>query len=212
MSTVKTALIAKTEAEQLIGNKIYPTFSELAAISFEHKIQKKNNLSYVSWSDCLDSLLRLDPDADFEIKFFDGLPFQIFPDGTAMVWCSVSAFGKTKTMNLPVLDYRNQPIKNPNAHQINTTMQRCLVKTVALFGLGLHVFQGEDLPSGNEVAQKDADVVKEIAEADSFDALQRMWRKMPNDLRNLYEADKNEAKERLIKKRESNEAANASLA
>src|SRR5580765_2686966 len=46
----------------------------------------------------------------------------------------------------PVLDARNKPIEMPSAFDINTSIQRCLVKAIALHGLGLYIYAGEDLP------------------------------------------------------------------
>ena len=66
-----------------------------------------------------------------------------------MVFCTVKAFGKEMTAQLPVLDFKNQAIKNPNTMQLNTAMQRCLAKAIALYGIGLYIYQGEDLPEGD---------------------------------------------------------------
>ena len=63
-----------------------------------------------------------------------------------MVFCSVTAFGKTMTSMLPVINNMNKPIPNPNAMDVNTGMQRCLVKAIALHGIGLYIYAGEDLP------------------------------------------------------------------
>ena len=63
-----------------------------------------------------------------------------------MVFCSVTAFGKTMTAQLPVMDYRNKAIPNPDAFAVNTAMQRALAKAIALHGLGLYIYAGEDLP------------------------------------------------------------------
>jgi hypothetical protein len=49
------------------------------------------------------------------------------------------------------LDSRNQPIVAPTAFDINTSIQRCLVKAIALHGLGLNVYAGEDLPANENV-------------------------------------------------------------
>ena len=68
------------------------------------------------------------------------------PDGSMMVFCTVKAFGKEMTAQLPVLDFKNQAIKNPNTMQLNTAMQRCLAKAIALFGISIHLYCGEDLP------------------------------------------------------------------
>lgn len=64
-----------------------------------------------------------------------------------MVVCTVTAFDKPITMHLPVMDHRNQAIKNPDAVAVNKAMMRCLVKAIACHGLGLEVYAGEDLPS-----------------------------------------------------------------
>jgi hypothetical protein len=63
-----------------------------------------------------------------------------------MVFCKVTAFGKSRTAQLPVMDFRNQAIPNPNAYQVNTAMQRCLAKAISLHGIGLYIYAGEDLP------------------------------------------------------------------
>ena len=55
-------------------------------------------------------------------------------DGSMMVFCTVHAFGKDMTAQLPVLDFKNQAIKNPNPMHLNTAMQRCLAKAIALHG------------------------------------------------------------------------------
>jgi hypothetical protein len=56
----------------------------------------------------------------------------------------------------PVLDSRNRPILAPTAFDINTSIQRCLVKAIALHGLGLYIYAGEDLPQvGSDPAAND---------------------------------------------------------
>ncbi len=59
----------------------------------------------------------------------------------------------------PVLDHRNQTLEQPNAFQINTSIQRCLAKAIALHGLGLYIFRGEDLPEIEPLNNKQLDVV-----------------------------------------------------
>jgi hypothetical protein len=76
---------------------------------------------------------------------------------TMMVFCSVTAFGKTMTAQLPVLDYQNKAIKNPSAMDVNTAMQRCLAKAIALHGIGLYIYAGEDLP----LIEVDDDAIEE---------------------------------------------------
>ena len=119
-------------------------FERLAEIDVSKHIEKKGNLSYLSWPWAVDQLLRADSTANW--SYGDKT---VFHDGTVMVVCTVTAFGKPMTMHLPVMDYRNKPIANPDAFAVNTAMMRCLVKAIALHGLGLYIYAGEDLPLAN---------------------------------------------------------------
>jgi hypothetical protein len=116
------------------------SFELLAAVNVNAKIEKKNGLSYLSWAWAWDQLMRLDPEAEYEY----GDPKQF--GETLMVFCTVKAFGRTRTAHLPVMDYKNRAIANPTSFEVNTAMQRCLVKAIALHGLGLYIYAGEDLP------------------------------------------------------------------
>lgn len=116
-------------------------YLELRKLDVGTHIEKKNGLSYLSWAWAVDVLLQNDPSATWE-----------FPEPkqygeSMMVFCDVTAFGKTMKMHLPVMDLRNQAVKNPDSVQINKAMMRCLAKCIATFGIGLYIFSGEDLPS-----------------------------------------------------------------
>jgi hypothetical protein len=115
-------------------------YSTLAKIDVSKYVEKKQNLSYLSWPFAVDQLMRHDPQANW--VFNDPIMF----GETMMVSCTVTAFGKPITMHLPVMDHRNQAIKNPNAFEVNKNMMRCLVKAIACHGLGIHIYAGEDLP------------------------------------------------------------------
>lgn len=115
-------------------------YTTLAAINVNDKIEKKNGLSYLSWAWAVDQLLRVDPMA----QWFYGEPVKW--NDTVMVFCTVEAFGKRMTSQLPVMDYKNKAISNPDAFAVNTAMQRCLAKAIALHGLGLYIYAGEDVP------------------------------------------------------------------
>jgi hypothetical protein len=116
-------------------------YSEIAAINVNEHIEKKNNLSYLSWAWAVDTLLRHDSDA-----FWEYGELHYMQDHTVMVYCTVHAFGRHRTAQLPVMDYKNKSVPNPDAVQVNVTMQRALVKAIALHGLGLYIYAGEDLP------------------------------------------------------------------
>jgi hypothetical protein len=115
-------------------------YTKLRSLDVSKHIEKKNNLSYLSWAWAVDQLLQHDPQATWEYKE----PAR-FGD-TLMVFCSVTAFGKTMTCQLPVMDHRNKAISNPDSFAVNTAMQRCLAKAIALHGIGLYIYAGEDLP------------------------------------------------------------------
>jgi hypothetical protein len=115
-------------------------YTKLAAINVNDKIEKKNGLSYLSWPWAVDQLLRADPLAHWTY----GDPVRW--NDTVMVFCTVTAFGKPMTAQLPVMDYKNKAVSNPDAFAVNTAMQRCLAKAIALHGLGLYIYAGEDVP------------------------------------------------------------------
>lgn len=123
-------------------------FERLAAINVADHIEKKNGLSYLSWAWAVDQLLRSDPKATW--SYNDAVRY----GETMMVSCTVTAFEKPMTMQLPVMDYRNKAIANPDAFAVNTAMMRCLVKAIALHGLGLYIYAGEDLPLEDEEETK----------------------------------------------------------
>ena len=124
-------------------------YKELRQINVSQHIEKKNGLSYLSWSWALDQLLQLDNDATWEY-----LEPKNFGE-SLMVFCKVTAFGKSRTAQLPVMDFRNRAILNPNAYEVNTAMQRCLAKAISFHGIGLYIYAGEDLPITEKEMAKD---------------------------------------------------------
>ena len=126
-------------AENIVNN-----FVNLAQINVNDHVEKKANLAYLSWAWAVDQLMRADPAANWEF----GEP-RMFGE-SMMVYCTVTAFGKPITMHLPVMDHRNQAIKNPDAFAVNKNMMRCLVKAIACHGLGLYIYAGEDLPENSD--------------------------------------------------------------
>ena len=138
-------IAAKTNDTHLKIKGCTMQYKELRQINVSQHIEKKNGLSYLSWSWALDQLLQLDDGATWEY-----LEPKRFGE-SMMVFCKVTAFGKSRTAQLPVMDFRNQAIPNPNAYQVNTAMQRCLAKAISLHGIGLYIYAGEDLPITTEV-------------------------------------------------------------
>ena len=123
-------------------------WAKLSSIDCSNNVQKKNGLTFLSWSWAWHTLMDSYPDSFFSFeKDAEGSEFWSFPDGTGEVRCSVVVQGVSRSMSLPVMDYRNDAIKNPSARHISDAKARCLVKTIALFGLGLYIYAGEDIPS-----------------------------------------------------------------
>ena len=121
-------------------------FTELASINVSEHLEKKGQFNYLSWPYAVAKLRSFDDTATWEIKRFNGLPFLPTDYGT-FVEVAVTVRGVTLSQLHPVLDSRNKPIPVPSAFDINTSIQRALVKAIALHGLGLSVYAGEDLPS-----------------------------------------------------------------
>jgi hypothetical protein len=123
--------------------------NELLKINVNDHTEKKNGLTYLSWAWAWAEVLKLDANATWEAVEYNGVPVMLLPDGSAMVKVAVTIKGHTKTCVLPVMNHRNQAIKQPDAFAINTAIVRCMVKAIACFGLGLYIYAGEDLPEGD---------------------------------------------------------------
>ena len=122
-------------------------FERLNRINVSEHIEKKGNFSYLAWPYAVAQLRLADPTASWEVRRFEGLPYLRSETGY-FVEVAVTVQGVTLSQIHPVLDGRNQPIAEPSAFDINTSIQRCLVKAIALHGLGLYIYAGEDLPDG----------------------------------------------------------------
>jgi hypothetical protein len=123
-------------------------FARLNQINVSEHIEKKGDFSYLSWPFAVAQLRLADPAAFWEVRRFDALPYLKTETGY-FVEVAVTVQGVTLSQIHPVLDGKNRPIFEPSAFDINTSIQRCLVKAIALHGLGLYVYAGEDLPDGD---------------------------------------------------------------
>lgn len=128
-------------------------FEVLNKINVNDHVEKKGGFNYLSWPYAVSELRKHHPDATWEVKRFNGLPYLQTPMGY-FVEVEVIVNGIPMNQIHPVLDNRNQVIKEPNVFHINTSIQRCLVKAIALHGLGLYIYAGEDLPMDEEPPQE----------------------------------------------------------
>ena len=129
-------------------NNIWETLSQ---IDCSKHTEKKGNLTYLSWAWAWGTLMKHYPTARYQFtdhKDHNGniTDIQVYTDGSASVECTVTIEELSRTISLPVMDHRNQAIKNPNARQISDSKMRCLVKAIAMHGLGFYIYAGEDLP------------------------------------------------------------------
>ena len=116
-------------------------WTTLSAIDVSKHIEKKGNLSYLSWAYAWGTLMKYYPEATY---FYDEP--NVDPNGTVEVEVELTIEGITRRMWLPVMDHRNKAIVNPTTRDVSDARMRCLVKCIAMFGLGHYIYAGEDLP------------------------------------------------------------------
>ena len=147
----------------------------LSKVDVSKHTEEKMKLTYLSWSRMWMLLCENYPQAQYEFVDFDGVPYKTLPDGTAEVVTRITIDDLVREMRLSVMNYKNEAIVNPNSRQVSDNAMRCLVKCVAMFGLGISVYtgmEGESLPSEEKDIQpkdkkappKKAEPVKEAAE------------------------------------------------
>lgn len=124
------------------AKKIWETLSKIDVGSM---IEKKGKLSYLSWASAWEVVMQNYPLANFTF-----LPTEVHEDQSVTVHVSVTIHGFTRAMWLPVMDHRNNSIANPSSRQVSDAKMRCLVKCLAMFGLGLYIYRGEDVPSSDD--------------------------------------------------------------
>ena len=165
-------------------------FDELNSINVNDKTEKKKSggteLTYLSWTWAWAEVKKRYPEAHYEIIMHNGLPY-VYDENTGyMVFTTVTIDGITHMMWLPVMDGANKAMKNQpytyatkyngektvdaaTMFDVNKTIMRCLVKNLAMFGLGLYIYAGEDLPEAEVEEQKTAHEVakKKLEKIDS---------------------------------------------
>ena len=146
-------------------------FLELRKINVNEHTDRKGKFTYLSWAWAVDQLLQQDPQATWTY----GEP--VYFAESLMVFCSVTAFGKTMTCQMPVINNQNKAIANPNAMDVNTAMMRCLVKTISLFGLGLYIYAGEDIPEEDivDLTKEAQEWVETISQCASMEELKNAY-------------------------------------
>lgn len=157
IAAISRSQVIQARKPELTPGRIWETLSR---VDCNKHIEKKGNLTYLSWAWALGIMMENYP----EMEFYIADP-EVQPDGTMLVNVIVTIGNMTRKMWLPVMDNRNKPVANPNAFQINTTRMRCLTKCFALFGLGHYIYAGEDLPP-REDGRSDDDPITEEEQAE----------------------------------------------
>lgn len=159
--------------------------SELLKINVNQYTEKKNGLTYLSWAGAWAEVLKIDPAARWMVHEFAGAPLAYLRDESAIVKVSVEIKGDIKTCVLPVMNHRNQAIKNPDSFQTNTAIMRCLAKAIAMHGLGLYLYQGHDNPT-DEPEVTDPKVLEGIEVASSLVELTKLFKSLPVEARKAH--------------------------
>ena len=146
------------------------TFEKLSAINVNEHVEKKKDLTYLSWAWAWSEVKKACPDAIYKVgetDYDEAIGF--------MCHTTVTIDGETLEMWLPVMDSSNKSMKKiqytvstrygdktieaATTFDINKTIMRCLVKNLAMFGLGLYIFAGEDLPESDSLVVVPQEVV-----------------------------------------------------
>lgn len=137
-------------------NQIKSVYSTLSQTSVREKIERKGNLDYLSWANAWHMLKTAYPNAQRKVYEHDHTGFNYFTDGrTAYVKVGIIVNDLEHIDYLPVMDFRNNalPIDKVTATDVNKTIQRSTAKAIAMHGLGLSLWTGEDVPVAVDVAQ-----------------------------------------------------------
>jgi hypothetical protein len=137
-------------------NQIKSVYSTLSQTSVREKIERKGNLDYLSWANAWHMLKTAYPNAQRKVYEHEHTGFNYFTDGrTAYVKVGIIVNDLEHIDYLPVMDFRNNalPIDKVTATDVNKTIQRSTAKAIAMHGLGLSLWTGEDVPVTVDVAQ-----------------------------------------------------------
>lgn len=167
--------------------KVKSVFDVLNTVNVNEHVEKKDTgrvkLSYLSWCFAWAEIKKRYPEANYEVvKFENGLPYCFDPETGYMVYTKVTIEGITHEMWLPVMDSHNAAmlskpyevktkfgsftVNKCTMFDVNKTIMRCLTKNLAMFGLGLYIYAGEDLPESEN--EPSPELVQATAELEGY--------------------------------------------
>lgn len=150
-------------SEDLTYQKIWNT---LSSVDCNEHTEKKGGLTYLSWAWAWQILMEHYAMATFEFG-----ENETHIDGSMTVHCTVKIGECQRSMWLPVMNYKNAAIINPNARDISDNKMRCLTKTLALMGLGHYIYSGEDTVNAGSTAQTVESKKKQSPVIEQFDPI-----------------------------------------
>lgn len=156
-------------------NSAKSVWETLSEIDVSSHIEKKGQFSYVSWAWAWALVKQHYPTATFEKHTFNDNQNNVLPfmrDSLTFTYVSVSVTidGIVQSEIYPVLGNRNEPLKAATSFQVNTALQRGLVKCLAYHGLGTSIYAGEDLP----VMDKEYEIKKATKDQQDHEHYQRI--------------------------------------
>ena len=210
-------------------NQVTEKFNQLTSLNLNDKVESKNGLSYVSWANAWKAFKEVYPTATYRIikDPQTNMPYFVDPLMGIMVFTEVTANGLTYEMWLPVMDSANKAMKleayqyqvwNKTTRQyesrkveaatmfdINKTLMRCLVKNLAIFGLALYIYAGEDMPESQEAIEESQQIStpqqskirkQRKASDDRYDGIRQAINSAQStqDLMQLYQQHENEVR------------------
>lgn len=138
--------------------------TDLLSINVNEHTEKKGGLTYLSWAWAWAEVLKVDPQATWAVHTYGPQGSEqpcMWIGDTAMVHTSVTINGLRRECMLPVMDNRNNAVKQPDSRKISDAIMRCMTKAISMHGLGLYIYAGEDLPMAED-AEPEQENVKRI--------------------------------------------------
>ena len=141
-------------------------FESLSELDMTGSHKKKNNITYLPWSAAWAAVKRRYPKATYKVMKDENENLYHTDGKTCWVEVAVHIEDETQVETLAVMDHRNQAIsaENVTSTQVNNSIKRCMVKCLALFGLDLNLWEGEELSSAaKEAKEKENEAQKQLA-------------------------------------------------
>lgn len=133
------------------------TFERLNKLNVKDKVEKKGQFTYLSWVYAWSELKKIDPNAQTTVYHNEvtNLPYFGAGDAGVIVKVGVTVNGVEHINYLPAMDFKNKaiPESKVNMMDVNKAIQRATVKAIALHGLGLYIYAGEDLPESEQTKE-----------------------------------------------------------